>query len=497
MKSRRDPGAGAAASLRARWFAPAVAVLVAACASPPPLPTTVAPLTPAAAWQAPSPARAQPNSSLATEPASASIPIADASQWWAGFGDPVLPSLVEAARGASASLSAAAARIESARAVRVAAGAAMAPRLDGSTSMSRARGTPGAPTSDSASLGVLAGWELDLFGGRTAAREGAARRLETAQAQWHAARIALAAEVATSYVALRACEAQLEPAMSDSDSRAQTARLTEQSAGAGMLAPASAALARASAAQGRAQLVQQRAACEVLVKSLVALTAIEEPLLRQRLAPMAARQPQPADARLTSLPAALLQQRPDLVAATRQLQAAAADSNQAAAERWPQVSLSGSIGFMRFASGGAAQDGAVWSLGPLALSLPLFDAGRRVAQEGAARAAYVDAVVQLQAAVRNAVREVEDALVALDSVAAREADIGVATEGFEASLRAADARWRGGVGSLFELEDARRSALAAKSALVDLRRERATAWINLYRALGGGWSPDDLAAAGR
>ena len=53
------------------------------------------------------------------------------------------------------------------------------------------------------------------------------------------------------------------------------------------------------------------------------------------------------------------------------------------------------------------------------------------------------------------------------------------------------------MGSLFELEDARRSALAAKSALVELRRESATAWLNLYRALGGGWAPDDPAPAAR
>jgi outer membrane protein TolC len=128
------------------------------------------------------------------------------------------------------------------------------------------------------------------------------------------------------------------------------------------------------------------------------------------------------------------------------------------------------------------------------VTLPLFDGGRRAAGEAAARAAYDDAVVQLRGALRGAVREVEDALVALQSTAAREADVGIATEGFAASLAAAEARWRGGVGSLFELEDARRSALAAQSALVELRRERATAWINLYRALGGGFEPDRTAS---
>ncbi len=462
---------------------PAIALM--GCAAPPLAPTAQAPAAPAA-WQTPWPP-ATPGSTAAT-------PTGD---WWAGFGDPLLPSLIAAAQGASPSLSAAAARIEAARAARVAAGAALQPQLDAAASLSRARPTPGLPVTDTASIGIQAGWEIDLFGARTAAREAATRRLEAAQAQWHAARVALAAEVGTSYVAFRACEAQLEQTAADAESRAQTARLSERSAEAGMLAPASAALTRASAAQGRAQVAQQRAACEALVKSLVALTALEEPQLRQRLALDTRRQPQPAAVRVASVPAALLQQRPDLVAVARQLQAAAADRDAAAADRWPKISLSGNVGLARVGTGGTSQDGVTWAIGPLAVSLPLLDGGRRAAQEGAAGAAYEDAAVQLQASLRAAVREVEDALVTLESAAAREADVGVAAEGFEASLRAADARWRGGVGSLFELEDARRSALAARGALVELRRERATAWINLYRALGGGWSPQDLATAAR
>jgi outer membrane protein, multidrug efflux system len=467
---------------RAARLLPALALAGCAATAPmPPAPSAVAP----AAWQTPWPA------------GGADLPAAALNDWWAGFGDPLLPSLIASAQAASPTLSAAAARIEGARAAQVAAGSALQPQLDAAASASRARLTPGVPVAETASIGVQAAWEIDLFGARTAARDAATRRLEAAQAQWHATRVALAAEVGTSYVALRACEAQLEQTAADAESRAQTARLSERSAGAGMLAPASAALTRASAAQGRAQVVQQRAACETLVKSLVTLTALEEPVMRQRLAAASRVQPQPAAVRVASVPAVLLQQRPDLVASARQLQAAAADRDAAAADRWPKVSLAGNVGFARVESGGATQDGVTWSIGPLAVTLPLLDGGRRAAQVGAARAAYEDAAVQLQAALRVAVREVEEALVSIDSAAAREADVGVATDGFEASLRAAEARWRAGVGSLFELEDARRSALAARGALVELRRERATAWINLYRALGGGWSPQDLATAPR
>ena len=91
-------------------------------------------------------------------------------------------------------------------------------------------------------------------------------------------------------------------------------------------------------------------------------------------------------------------------------------------------------------------------------------------------------------AIRAAVREVEAALITLDSSLRRIDDTKVSIEGFEASLKAADARFRGGLGSLFDLEDARRSALLAHSTLIELQREQVAAWINLYRALGGGWS---------
>jgi len=86
------------------------------------------------------------------------------------------------------------------------------------------------------------------------------------------------------------------------------------------------------------------------------------------------------------------------------------------------------------------------------------------------------------------VREVEEALLALRSTADRSGDAQTAAEGFDASFRATEARYRSGLASLFELEDARRSALQAQVALIDLQRDRSTAWITLYRALGGGWS---------
>jgi NodT family efflux transporter outer membrane factor (OMF) lipoprotein len=426
-----------------------------------------------ARWQAPPPAGG-----------------AIAGPWWARFDDPALPTLVAAAEQASASLSAARASIAQAQAARASAASLLTPRAQGSASALRARDEPGGGIANVFSAGVQASWELDLFGGAAAARNAAEQRLQAAEADAAAARLAVVAETVGSVVALRACEARAQQAEQDARSRGETARLTGLSADAGFLAPAEAALARAGAAQARGQAAQQQAACAQAVKALVALTALDETALRQSLAAATARVPQPAPQVLDSLPAALLQQRPDLVAAARRVAAAAGDRREAEAALLPQISLSGSVSRSRIEGAGFSSNGNVWSLGPLQLTMPLFDAGARRAAADAARIVYDDAVVQYAAALRMAVQQVEETLVSLDSTERRRADTVAAAQDYQAALRATEARQRGGLASLFELEDARRNALAAQGAVVELDRERATAWVSLARALGGGWTPN-------
>lgn len=460
------------------------AATLAGCATPAagPLPARPAVAADTGTWQAP-----LPHGGRATELAA----------WWRGFDAPVLAELVEAAQAASPSLSAARARIERTRAALAAREAAALPRLDAAASAQRARNLPDTPAATSAAMGAQAAWEIDLFGGVAAAQRAGVQRLRGAEADWHDARVSLAADVATAYVNLRGCEAQLAQARADAASREVTARLTDQSAAAGFTAPADAALARAGAAQARSQARAQQAQCDTLVKGLVELTDWPEPALRQRLAARTATLPQAAGVSGIALPAQLLQQRPDLAAASAAVMAAAADVAAARADELPRVSLAGSLQLATLRSAGVSSSGNVWSIGPLQLSLPLFDRGSRRAATAAERAAYDDAVVQLQAATRRALREVETALVSLDDTAARERDVLAAATDFEASLTATEARQRGGLASLLDLEAARRNAVQARSTLIELQRERAAAWIALYRSLGGGWQATDAVPSAR
>lgn len=450
----------------------------------PPPATAGVPQAPAA-WHAP--AAAGP---------SAAQPRAEAlRRWWSRFEDPALSEVVSAAQEASPSVSAAASRIAQARAARVAAQAERGPLAGLQASASRSRAVPDAPVADAVGLGAQASWELDLFGALAASASAAQARLAAAEAVWHDARLSVAAEAGALYAQLRACEAQSEVTGLDSRSRDETARLTSAASSAGLRPSADAALAQAVAAQGRLQVVQQEGQCDRLVKALVALTAMDEPALRATLAPGRGRLPQALPPEVATLPGELLRQRPDLARAEREAQAALADLRASQAASLPRIAIGGQIGVGRVASAGLSAQGATWSIGPLSVSWPLLDGGRREALTQAAQAAHDDAARQWAAALRQAVREVEDALVRIDSVRRRGADVQRAADDFQTVLRVTQARWSAGLASTFELEEARRSALAAQSVRLDWQRERLDAAIALYRALGGGWDDTVQTAA--
>jgi multidrug efflux system outer membrane protein len=459
----------------------AACLLVAGCATGMP-PASVTP-TLASQWKEPLP------------PVPHGGTLADLSRWWQQYDDPLLVRLIDAAQEASPTLASARSQLEQARATRAAAGAALLPSLDASASVSRGFSEQTLSTATTMQGALQASWEIDLFGGNRARRDAAQARFEGAQAQWHDARVSVAAEVAHQYFALRSCRDLLEVTRQDATSRAETARLSGLSANAGFTAPATAALARASSAEAAGRLTQQGALCDVDVKVLVALTAIDEDELRRALDTTPANKADPAAIRVPAVPAGLLTQRPDLHSAALQVASASAEVGGAQAARYPRLTLNGSVGTLAFRTGGATTDFNTWSIGPLALSVPLFDGGRRAADVDAAKARYEEAAALYRARARQAVSEVEQALVNLAATQARGVNARTAVDGYRASFKATEDRYRGGLASLVELEDARRTALAAETNLVTLERERKAAWIALYRAVGGGWSVAEPVAA--
>ncbi|RZL86495.1 MAG: efflux transporter outer membrane subunit [Variovorax sp.] len=470
----------------------AASLLLSACAIPRP-PEQVAAPTPAQ-WTT-----ALPGGSAAL-PHGGSLP--QLAEWWRQLDDPLLVELIEAAEAVSPSVASAAARIAEARAARTAAGAALAPNLNGTASATRGN----SPSSGAPSTGLSAGtsaafppfttlqaglqssWEIDLFGGLRASRDARQAQLEGADARWHDARISVAAETANTYLGERACRRQLAVAVSDARSRAETADLTDLSARAGFAPPAEAALARASASEASARLTQLRAQCGVLQQALVALTGIDDKTLAPRLEAASIDTALPAVQAVYSVPAEALAQRPDVFAAELGVAAASAEAGAAQAQRFPRLTLQGSVGVLELRGGGFRQSFDTWSIGPMALNVPIFDGGTLAANAEAAKSRYDEAVALYRARVRQAVREVEEALINLQSTDARTADTEVAVQNYQRSFDATSARYRTGLATLFELEDSRRTLFAAQTSRVLLQRERAEAWVSLYRSMGGGWS---------
>ncbi|MCU0930243.1 MAG: efflux transporter outer membrane subunit [Serpentinimonas sp.] len=465
-----------------RLSAACLALALAACATPP------APLQSAgdlpSRWYAPVPV-------MDSEVQAHGGKEEGLGQWWAQFNDSALTQLIVTAQARNGSVLEAAARIAQARAESVSTGASAQPQLQGGVALQRGRGSTGSLAS-TGSVSVDASWELDLWGGLKAGRSAALAQLEASEASWHDARVSVAAETAQNYVRFRSCQRLADTLQDDARSLATSAALTERKVSAGLESPANAALVRASAASSAANLVAQQAVCESLVKSLVALTGLTEPELRVLLSQGVQEVPAPRNFEVEQVPARWLAQRPDLRSAERQAAAARQEIDVAEANRWPQLSLLGSVGRTRASGGnGSAMifEGTSWSIGP-SLSIPLLDGQRRSAAADAARGRYEEARSRYIQRVRDAVAEVENALTDLDAASRRQSDAEKAVAGFDAFLNAQRRLTEAGAGSLLDLEDARRTALSARSNLIDVQTDRVLAWIALYRAVGGGWSAE-------
>jgi multidrug efflux system outer membrane protein len=448
-----------------------------------------APLLAEANWQAP-------------QPGGNNLPIAhqgdpaNLRHWWDRFNDPVLSRFLAAAQQVSASVADARARIEQARANLVGAEGALLPTLDFSTGASHSSSSFGGQPFvwNQFPFGLQSSWEIDLFGGLARQEEAARSQLESRNAAWHDARVAVAVEVANAYLDYRYCEAQVQIVQADTDSRRESARLSEIAGKAGFRAPGDVALAGASAAEGNRMLLRQQAQCERAVKSLVALTGIQETEVRKLLAEapdQTAKLPSPPAFRIDSLPARVLLQRPDLAAAERDVAEASAKIGVEQAKRFPKLSLSGNITpTLQNMNGAAFFLAETWSIGPT-LSLPLFDAGKRAADVEAAKAQYQAAESTFRSKVRTAVKEVEDALVRLDSARRRLPEAQKAVSGYRAHFLAVQELYDVGLGDLLDVETSRRNVLSAETALKELEQEQVSAWIALYRAAGGSWEAHD------
>ena len=417
--------------------------------------------------------------------------------WWASFDDPAVAELIGIAEANSPDLAKAIAQIKIARATLASDSAALLPTVTGTGSVSRSKQSVStgdsstSVTSTSRSGELDASWEIDLFGKNRSSRESAYAQLQASVDDWHDARVSLAAEVADDYVQYRGCKLLLRAYRNTGASQCETLNMTRIAVSAGFSAESDGYLADASAASAAATATGQHVSCEELVKSLVAVTGADETIVRGIIDRSSAPAlPEPASFDVSSVPADLIRQRPDLASAERTLASYYAAIGEARADRFPSLSLSGSIGL---SATNASSPASTWSFGP-SLSVPIFDAGKKKAAVDSALASYDKQLASYQSSVRSAVKAVEQALIDLNGAARQSEDSKRSADQYQRYANTKEQSWSAGLDTLLTLEDARRSAISAEVTLIGQRRDRVRYWIALYKALGGGWEAENNAA---
>lgn len=418
--------------------------------------------------------------------AAASVGIAQPALTTAAFGDPALDELVATALAENADLQAAAARVDQALALAGATRADFFPQVAvNATGRRESTLQNGYRAGDYASLPAVATWELDLWG-RVRQGVASARADLAATAALHdAARVSLAAEVAQTYYTLRALQLEADIVDRSVATRRDARRIIADRVEFGSSSPLDLARADTELARAEADLAataQQEARLQNALAVLLGREAGRAASLPDAATPLPDAPTVPG-----ALPAALLQRRPDVVAAEDALAAAGARIGVARAAFFPTISLTGSAGWESNALTGFFTGGnEVWSIGPK-LYLPLFQGGRNRANLNRAEALFAEQSARYRATVLRAFQDTADALATNRFLAEQTAATQrAATAARRASTLSRD-RYDAGAVSYLEVVDAERSALEAERTAVRLEGQRLVAAASLIRALGGGW----------
>ncbi|WP_373379212.1 efflux transporter outer membrane subunit [Cupriavidus nantongensis] len=427
------------------------------------------------------------------------------AQWWTLFRNPALDATIRAALAASPTLAQARARLTQAQenlAART--GATRWPAIDAKLDTARqqidlqsmgitAIPSPGPFTLYGATVQVS--YALDLFGGQRRELEGLQAAADYQRYELEAARLALAANIATAAIREAGLRAQLADTAAMVAAQQRQLGITEARLRAG-------GVARVEVQRRRAELAQTQALVPALQRQLDAT--------RHQLAvytgqtPAAAALPefhldalQLPDTLPLSLPATLARRRPDIRAAEALLHQASANIGVATANLYPQVTLSASGGTQATAARDLFSSLNVWSLAA-GLVQPVFRGGELQARKRAAEAAYEQSLAAYRQAVLQGLQNVADALRALEADAAALRERADSARQARDTLAVVSEQYRLGGVSQLALLDAERQSRQAALDLAQARADRLADSAALLQALGGGWwqeSPDTNAAA--
>ena len=422
--------------------------------------------------------------------------------WWEIFGDTNLNALEAQALQANQGLKAAVARVDQARATARVARSDLLPGLNLDPSFNRQRYSPNADpsfgnlTANTFSTPLDLSYEVDLWGRVRRGFESARADAQASLAEFYNVLLTLQSDVAQNYFALRSLDAEIATVTGTVGLRHEQVRLVQSryDGGVGSELDGGPGRNRTGHHRGGSRFAGPPAGPSSRMQSPSWSAAIRRcftlPLPTRRIG---IRQPPAIPA---GLPADLLERRPDVATAERQLASANAKIGVAKAAFFPVLTLTGSGGYL---SGDVDTlfnwDSRTWSIGP-SLSLPIFAGGRNRANYKRSQAAFAEVTALYRQQVLVAFGDVENSLSGIRHLADQAVAQNRAVVNARRAADLATDRYRSGIVSYIEVVDANRDALSAERANAQLAGQRLIAAVQLVKALGGGWSNQQLFAKG-
>ena len=436
-------------------------------------------------------------STLKADRSLAHVQVSDAAwpkdDWWTGLGDPQLNALIAEALHDNPTLAVADARARAAQAQVGTADAARQPTVGVGGSVAEAfipKNFPAFGEGRPAAAKYVYGsfkWDLDLWGGQRAAWEAALGQLRASEVDAQAARIELSTNVARAYVQLSYAYVQQDVAAAELKRSSEARDLTHQRVSAGIDNQIQLKQSDSEVASAEGQKAQADRAIDAARSALSVLLGKGPDrgldIGRPQLVPASA---------LTvpaNVPVDVVGHRADLVAARWRVEAAGKDIKSAKTQFLPNVNIGAMVGLIGLGGGNLfTLPNRFYEVAP-AISLPIFDGGRRRANLGSKDAQYDLAVAQYNQTLVSAVNEISDDYDALhslkDQVDAQQRALDAASDAWTLS----EQRYKSGIGSYLEALSVRQELLAADQRMAALHAQQADLNVQLIQALGGGFRP--------
>jgi multidrug efflux system outer membrane protein len=411
--------------------------------------------------------------------------------WWEVFQDPNLQALIRVALAENRDLKVALARIDEARAILGVVRPDQFPRMDlGADAIrldrSNASLFPMSPTNDYDLLSKLS-FEVDIWGRYASATESQRAELLSTEYAYRAITISLVSQVAASYVQLQNIDRQIAISKRTLDNRHDATVLNQQRFKGGYVGLLDVNQAQIQEEEARAALIALERQKRLTENSLsILLGDVPHPIVRSDMN----KNPLSLIKLPVGVPAMLLERRPDVRAAEERARASVMQIGIARAQQYPSLSLTGFIGLNAAKDKNLfSADAQTWSIGAGLLG-PLVDLGKSWSRVDAAEAQAQQALETYENTVLQAVKDVEDARISVDTFrqehAARAAQVKAGKSGAMLSRR----RYMDGVTSYLEVLETERSLFQAELAHSGTQERFLFSIIQLYRSLGGGWLPE-------